>query len=84
MDNNWGSHGTTAFSAYKSVPKMEKKRKVTLTFKDGTEVSMYRGYGSVERQCIKHLHKKKRRQYFKREDRFNDEKIPQKTVGKNP
>ncbi len=71
MNYNWGSsHGTSAHSAYKSVPKMKKKVKKTIHFKDGTEFDTYEGFGSVERQVFKKLHKKKRRQYFKNEDRF--------------
>jgi len=63
MDN--GSHSRHSHSAYKSVPKMRKKLKITKTFKDGTEITLYEGYGTETRSIIKRMHKKKRRQLFK-------------------
>lgn len=67
MNDHWGSHSRTSHSVLKSVPKMEKKRKVTKTFKDGTECITYEGYGTESRVQIKKMHKKKRRQLFKTE-----------------
>ena len=67
MCPDWGSHSRTSHSILKSVPKMGKKVKVTKTFKDGTEVSFYEGYGTESRGPIKKMHKKKRRQAFKNE-----------------
>lgn len=68
MNKSWGSHNNrTSHSILKSVPKMEKKQKVTKTFKDGTEISIYEGYGTESRVQIKKMHKKKRRQSFKNE-----------------
>lgn len=67
MCPDWGSHNRTSHSVLKSVPKMENKRKVTHTFKDGTECTLYEGYGTESRRLIKKMHKKKRRQIFKNE-----------------
>lgn len=46
MNNSWGGHSRASHSVLKSVPKIEKKHKVTKTFKDGTEFTCYEGYGT--------------------------------------
>jgi len=72
---SWGSTNRSSHSCFKSVPKMEKKKKVTLSFGDGTTLDSYVGYGSPARQEIKKMHKKKRRQIFKNDLKYDGDSL---------
>lgn len=60
------SHSRTSHSFLKSVPRMPKDHKVVKVI-NGESYTFHEGYQSVERQLIKKMHKKKRRQAFKNE-----------------
>lgn len=66
--NNWGSHSRHSHSILKSVPLMPRKRLVEVTELENGQTWGYSiGFGSGARRALKEMHKKKRRQFFRRE-----------------
>lgn len=64
--NNWGGHSRISFPIHKSVPLMEADHKILREY-NGEPYSIHVGFNSVQRKLFKKMHKKKRRQFFKKE-----------------